>query len=253
MHIILRWCDYHDSVIHYIIPLAIIMCLQTNGLTERFNQTLSRCLAKVVNEDHSNWDEKIDTVLMAYRVSKQASTKHSPYYMLYQKPMQLPIDAELFQHDGEHDEEAEEENVDIDEIIDNLLERRQQAFSKAKENIDAAQRKQKQQYDVKHSSEAFPIGTEVLVENTADKQRKGGKLNRVWFGPYTISKFIGKGVYELSNKKGNVVRNKVNVNRLKRYIRRSDTMDGDYGGENEIDKENGGDIERDGSSEEAVW
>ncbi len=62
--------------------------------------------------------------------------------MLYQKPMQLPIDAELFQHDGEHDKEAEE-NVDIDEIIDNLLERRQQAFSKAKENIDAAQRKQK--------------------------------------------------------------------------------------------------------------
>ncbi len=144
MHIILSY-DYHDSVIHYIIPLAIIVCLQTNGLTEWFNQTLSRCLAKVVNEDHSNWDEKIDTVLMAYRASKQASTKHSPYYMLYQKPMQLPIDAELFQHDGEHDEEAEEENVNIDEIIDNLLERRQQAFSKAKEKIDA---EQKQQYDV---------------------------------------------------------------------------------------------------------
>ncbi len=40
MHIIVRY-DYHDSVIHYIIPLAIIMCLQTNSLTKRFNQTLS--------------------------------------------------------------------------------------------------------------------------------------------------------------------------------------------------------------------
>ncbi len=68
---------------------------------------------KVVNEDHSDWDEKIDTVLMTYRASKQSFTKHSPYYMLHQKPMQLPIDAELFQHDGEHDEEAEEENVDM--------------------------------------------------------------------------------------------------------------------------------------------
>jgi len=205
--------------------------MQTNGLTERFNQTLSRCLAKVVNNEHSNWDEKIDTVLMGYRASKQASTKHSPYYMLYQKPMQLPIDAELCQHDGE----AEEEDVDIDEIIDNLLERRQQAFSKAKDNIDEAQKKQKLQYDVKRSSEAFPIGTEVLVENTADKQRKGGKLNRVWFGPYTISRFIGKGVYELSNEKGNVVRNKVNVNRLKRYVRRSDDMDGMSEDKKEID------------------
>ena len=53
--------------------------------------------------------------------------------------MQLPIDAELCQHD----DEAEEENVDIDEIIDNLLERRKQASSKAKENIDEAQRKKR--------------------------------------------------------------------------------------------------------------
>jgi len=42
---------------------------QTNGLTERFNQTLTRCLAKVVNESQSDWDEKIDTVLVGYRAS----------------------------------------------------------------------------------------------------------------------------------------------------------------------------------------
>ena len=68
----------------------------------------------------------------------------------------------------------------------------------------------------------FSIGTEVLVENTADKQRKGGKLNQAWLGPYTISDAIGKGVYELKNKKEDVIRNKVNINRLKLYIRRSD-------------------------------
>ena len=58
--------------------------IKTNGLTERFNQTLSRCLAKVIDADQENWDELIDTVLMGYRASKQASIKHSPYYMLYQ-------------------------------------------------------------------------------------------------------------------------------------------------------------------------
>lgn len=42
----------------------LLPLLQTNGLTERFNQTLSRCLAKVCNEDHTDWDLKIDTVLM---------------------------------------------------------------------------------------------------------------------------------------------------------------------------------------------
>ncbi len=158
---------------------------------------------------------------MGYRAAKQASTKHSPYYMLFQKPMQLPIDAELC----EIENEEENDGVDVDEIIDSLLERRKKAFSKVKQNIDEAQRKQKQQYDSKHSIEALSVGTEVLVENTADKQRKGGKLNTAWFGPYTISRSIEKGVYELCDKKGKVIRNKVNVNRLKPYIRRCATVD----------------------------
>ena len=36
--------------------------IKTDGLTERFNQTLSRCLAKVSDADQENWDELIDTV-----------------------------------------------------------------------------------------------------------------------------------------------------------------------------------------------
>ncbi len=51
-------------------------------LMYRFNQTLSRCLEKVIDDDHCNWEEKIDMVLMGYRASRQASTKHSPYFML---------------------------------------------------------------------------------------------------------------------------------------------------------------------------
>ncbi len=58
---------------------------QTNGLTERFNQALSRCLAKTVNDNQDNWDEKIN------RASRQASIKHSPYFMLFQVEMRLPI------------------------------------------------------------------------------------------------------------------------------------------------------------------
>ncbi len=57
---------------------------QTNGLTERFNQTLSRCLAKTVNDNQDNWDEKINMILMGYRALRQASIKHSPYFMLFQ-------------------------------------------------------------------------------------------------------------------------------------------------------------------------
>ena len=38
----------------------------------------------MINESQTDWDEKIDTVLMAYRSSQQSSTKYSPvfYYVL---------------------------------------------------------------------------------------------------------------------------------------------------------------------------
>ena len=82
--------------------------MQTNGLTERFNQTLVRSLGKLANDDHDNWDDQIDMILMGYRASRQASTKFSPYYMLFQTPMRLPMDAEMAQSD---DEELDEEIV----------------------------------------------------------------------------------------------------------------------------------------------
>ena len=42
---------------------------QTNGLPERFNQTLQRALMKLVNNSQNNWDEKLDGILFAYRTS----------------------------------------------------------------------------------------------------------------------------------------------------------------------------------------
>ena len=56
---------------------------QTNGLVERFNQTLQRSLLKLVNKEQNNWDEYIDGVLFAYRTSCQKSTKKTPFEVLY--------------------------------------------------------------------------------------------------------------------------------------------------------------------------
>ena len=45
-------------------------------------------------------------------------------------------------------------------------------------------------------------------------------MNHLWLGPYTISRSLGKGVYELTNHSGQVIKSKVNVTRLKLYTRR---------------------------------
>ena len=63
---------------------------QTNGLIEQFNQTLQRSLLKMVKQNENEWENYLDSVLFAYRTSKQASTKFSPFFLLYGREPRLP-------------------------------------------------------------------------------------------------------------------------------------------------------------------
>ena len=50
---------------------------QTNGLVERFNQTLQRSLVKLVNDNQNDWDELLDGVLFAYKTDTKVNTSFS--------------------------------------------------------------------------------------------------------------------------------------------------------------------------------
>lgn len=65
---------------------------QTDGLVERFNQTLTDMLAKTVEAHGANWDECLPYVLFAYRTSLHESTLESPFSLLYGRDAQLPIE-----------------------------------------------------------------------------------------------------------------------------------------------------------------
>ena len=64
---------------------------QTNGLVERFNQTLCEKLAKMA-EEMTLWDEFIDPALMAYHTIKHAVTGVTPFLLVYDREVVLPID-----------------------------------------------------------------------------------------------------------------------------------------------------------------
>ena len=46
----------------------------------------------------------------------------------------------------------------------------------AKQNIEKAQYRQEKNYDKKHKSAIFEIGEKVLLRNSRENSRKGGKL-----------------------------------------------------------------------------
>ena len=160
---------------------------------------------------------------MGYRASQQASTKQSPYYMLFQQQMRLPIDAEILPQPTTDDGE----DNSLEETVGALLESRSQAFQKAQANITKAQKQQKETYDRKHLQKELEVGTKVLLENTAQQQRKGGKMEPLRLGPYVINRCLGKGIYELKNMKGEVLKKKANIARLTVFKDRSELPDSD--------------------------
>ena len=68
---------------------------QSNGLDERFNQTLKSSLQRLVNSNQNNWDDLLDEVLFSYRTSRQDSTKFTPFFLMHGREARLPIDIKM--------------------------------------------------------------------------------------------------------------------------------------------------------------
>ncbi len=82
---------------------------QSNGLDERFNQTLQRQLLKYIDDKQDDWDLYLHAILFSYRVSQQASTKYSPFYLMYGQQARLPIEFQKQNDDG-NDTDNETDN-----------------------------------------------------------------------------------------------------------------------------------------------
>ena len=90
---------------------------QSNGLDERFNQTLHRQLLKFVSDEPTNWDLFLDSILFSYRVSHQDSTKHSPFFLVYGRQPRLPVELNLVIPDEDFSTVHNATNTDIDAHI----------------------------------------------------------------------------------------------------------------------------------------
>ena len=67
--------------------------LQTDGLVEQFNQTLTDVLAKTVDKSGRDWDRHLPHMPIAYQVSPQESTQEYPFFLLYGRDAQLSTEA----------------------------------------------------------------------------------------------------------------------------------------------------------------
>ena len=191
---------------------------QTNGLDERMNQTLTGALVKFVNENQDDWDVHIKSVLFAYRTSKNDSTKFTPFELMFGRAPVLPIEIEIKSKPSSDGDQAEEVAPDFDEKVRLMMNIREQVKEQAMINIDKAQGRQKKNYDAKHQPLCFKEGDTVLLKNMRNEARKGGKQEKSWSGPYTVSSVQPKGLYKLQNEHGDELKTSFNSTRLKAYF-----------------------------------
>ena len=159
---------------------------QANGLVERQNRTVIDSLLKVLQDNHEMWPHIIEGILFAHHVSRHSSTKYSPFIMLYKCEPVLAIDVK-HNLDREKEGEIEDENQEpldleyFNAVFKSATKARTSIKDDTAQNIKAAQKKQKHDYDGRHMSKTeIRINDMMLMKNNKRIDQKGGKFSQKW-------------------------------------------------------------------------
>ena len=161
---------------------------QTDGLVERFNQTLKAMLRRTAREEGKDWDKLLPYLLFAYREVPQSSTGFSPFELLYGRPVRGPLD--VLREEWASSKRSSESVVSYVLLVRERLSKMTELIQK---NLSKAQQQQKRWYDSNARSHEFNPGDQVLVLLPSSTN----KLWVQWQGPYEIKRRIGKVDYEV--------------------------------------------------------
>ena len=152
-------------------------------------------LVKFVHTNKDCWEDYLDTCVYAYNTSKHESLRFSPFDIMFGCLAVLLIDLQTH-HVDKKTFVIEKNDADIEEHLKD----QRKILDTAKTNILAAQKRQKEQYDHKHSNpDIFKNGALVLKKDMKRKKRAGGKMDLKWLGPYKIIKALGRGIYRVQS------------------------------------------------------
>ena len=156
---------------------------QSNGKVERMHRTMHNILAKKVGSNAQSWDLYINQMLAAIRFHVSESTNFSPFYLLYNREVILPLDnilrpRRLYYGDEHHDIALQEMHRSFTLVRSNLKKARKQAMDRSRSKTK----------DVE-----FEVGDLVFYKN---HQRKS-KLDIHWKPNYVVIEKTGPVSYRI--------------------------------------------------------
>ena len=146
---------------------------QSDGLVERINRTLLDMLSTRAKDHPFEWENYIRKVCMAYNSSVQASTGHTPFYLMFGRQARLPLDV---MYETSPPSPA---NSTPGEYAVALQKQLRTVYDLVREKASKAHLRQRQPHK---------LGDLVWLHSAVTKKGSRSKLQHQWTGPFKVVK-----------------------------------------------------------------
>ncbi|KAI2666719.1 Retrovirus-related Pol polyprotein [Labeo rohita] len=188
---------------------------QTDGLVERFNQTLKRMLKRVAADDRKDWDQMLPYVLFGIREVPQASTCFTPFELLFGRQPRGLLDVAR--------DAWEQQPVALRSVVEHVAQMREKierVMPMVREHLVKAQQVQQRHYNRAAQPREFQPGERVMVLVPTS----ACKFLAKWQGPYTILEKIGTVNYKVRQPGRRQPEQIYRVNLLKKWVGTRDQL-----------------------------
>ena len=188
----------------------------SDGLVERFNQTLEGILSHLVTEAN-DWDDHLQAALMAYRSSVNRTTGYTPHYLLFGREMTVPADI-MFGLPPQQEEQKHPQ------YVMDLRERLETTYDLVRRRLATASKRQKDIYDRHALLRQFAPDDLVYLLTPVVPPGRSRKFAHFWRGPYLVLEKLSDVIYRIRDTEAPFRPQVVHINRLKPCHRRLERL-----------------------------
>ena len=164
---------------------------QSDGMVERFNRTLASMISMFVNENHSDWDELLPFLTMAYRATEHETTGISPNLLMLGRETTTPLDIAF-------EMPAAIKSIPANQWVWELQERLERAHKVVRDQTGKSINRQKRYHDRKLSFKALKPEDSVYVLFPVRKSGCSRKWTSFWRGPFKVSEKVSDVLFKIN-------------------------------------------------------
>ena len=141
--------------------------------------TLEAMLSSVVNKNHTDWDDKLPYLMIAYRSAEYDTTGYSLNYLMLGREAPTPLDLV-------YDMNVQRKPIPRSKCVWQLQETMEETHRIVRVNTKREMMRQKRYHDTKLQWQKFSLGDSVYVYFPRKSMGTSPKLTRFWQGSFEV-------------------------------------------------------------------